>query len=77
MSRRKLCQRMWADSHVRTVDSYSRGYSPMLYLKMGVGELDLRSSLFPLYLAFNFLDSLCTVQSVKPLGMTGISCYVP
>jgi hypothetical protein len=49
----------------------------MLYLKMGVGELDLRSSLFPLYLAFNFLDILCTVQRVKPLGMIGISFYVP
>jgi hypothetical protein len=30
----------------------------MLYLKKGVVGLDLGSSLFPLYLAFNFLATL-------------------
>ena len=45
----------------------------MLYLKMGVVGLDLGSSLFPLYNAFNFSD----VLGVKPLGRTGFSCYVP
>ena len=73
MSRRKGCQRGWADSHHGPVDSYSRGYSLMLYLKMGVVGLDLGSSLFPLYNAFNFSD----VLGVKPLGRTGFSCYVP